>query len=172
MKLHFDSHWLRKKIARDPDGECEAGIPIRDSDQLHSFCKTSRAVRAPETKSAVLGVLIRQLRRRDQISREQLAQKARIDVDELRSLEENYTFIPRPRTFHQLATYFQVSPKALMNLSAAAVEQDRNLEKAAYQFAASSDDLSKLSQEERRSLNNFIKLLASYKRNPKANAKR
>lgn len=28
MKLHFTNEWLRRKIASDPDDECEAGRPL------------------------------------------------------------------------------------------------------------------------------------------------
>jgi hypothetical protein len=56
MRLHFTTDWLRMKIAEDTDIECEAGIPLLDASVLERF------VRAPERKSAVLNVLVHQLR--------------------------------------------------------------------------------------------------------------
>lgn len=37
MKLQFTNDWLRKQIEKDPDVDCEAGIPLRDTSPLERF---------------------------------------------------------------------------------------------------------------------------------------
>ena len=68
----------------------------------------------------------------------------------------------RPRTLHQLATYFKIPAQALVALSPAAARRDPELDQAAVRFATDSDDISKLSPDERKSLNEFVKFLSDY----------
>ncbi|OBQ94272.1 hypothetical protein A9K66_27885 [Mesorhizobium sp. AA23] len=105
--------------------------------------------------------LVHQLRRKDGLSIAQLAAKIRVDAAELEKVEKDPSYIPGPRTVHQLAEFIGVSARAVEQLTAASSAQNDNLTEAAHRFAASSDDLSKLSQAERRDLNDFVKVLAS-----------
>lgn len=51
---------------------------------------------------------------------------------------------------------------AVQSLTAEAIARNNNIAQAALKFAASSKDLSQLSNAERRGLNDFVKFLASY----------
>jgi transcriptional regulator with XRE-family HTH domain len=164
MKLLFTNDWLRNQIEKDADIECDAGIPLRDSAPIARFAHPEAApAAAPERKMAVLNVLVHQLRRRDGLSVAQLAERLRVDAEELASIERDPNYVPRPRTMHQLADYMKVSTQAVQSLTAEAIARNDNIAQAALKFAASSKDLSQLSSAERRGLNDFVKFLASYK---------
>lgn len=164
MKLRFTNEWLKQKIRRDGDVEVEAGIPLLDSSLIARFVRQSDGPRdaSKELSRKPLQVLIHQVRRRDGLSIAQFADKIRVDATEIASIETDPLFVPRPRTIHQLADYLKVPAPAVQSLTSDDVANDDGLREAATRFAASSDDLSTLSRAERRSLNDFVKALASY----------
>ncbi|TSE11192.1 helix-turn-helix transcriptional regulator [Mesorhizobium intechi] len=169
MKLHFTADWLRSHIEHDPDVDCDAGLPLRDAAPLERLMQersrhqatAGQPSAASEHKTVVLFKLVHQLRRKDGLSIAQLAAKIRVDAAELEKVEKDPCYVPGPRTVHQLAEFIGVSARAVEQLTAASSAQNDNLTEAAHRFAASSDDLSKLSQAERRDLNDFVKVLAS-----------
>lgn len=105
-----------------------------------------------------LGVMIQMLRRRDRLSYEQLASKAHIAVAELRQIENDPTFNPNPRTIFQLEQFFNLPSRALVVLSGA-VRVSKQVREEALRFAASSQNMSELSREEKKLLNEFVKFL-------------
>lgn len=166
MKLHFTHDWLRKHIDNDPDLECDAGFPVRDAEPLKRFvgAKPPRqeVPTAPEQKAAVvLYQVVRLLRQRDGLTREQLADKVRIDPKEVETIETQPDYVPRPRTVHQLAEYLGVPAKAIEQLTAAAQPKNDNIAQEISRFAASSDDLSQLSRAGKKVFNDFVKSLAA-----------
>lgn len=165
MKLHFTSEWLHSHIENDSDIECDAGFPLFGAAPIKQFVDAaSRAPdeAVPEQKKVVLFQLVRQLRRRDGLSRAQLADRIRIGTQEIEAIESEPEYVPKPRTVHQLAQYLGVPAKAVEQLTSAAQAQNDNLAEAAHRFAASSDDLSKLSKTEKKSLDDFVKILAAF----------
>ncbi len=80
---------------------------------------------------AVLNVLVHQLRRRDSLSVAQLAERLRVDVDELMSIERDPNYVPRPRTMHQLADYMKVSTQVVQSLTAETITRNDNITQAA-----------------------------------------
>ena len=104
----------------------------------------------------------RQLRRRDRLELARLSAEVRVPEQELREIEDGTVTALRPRTLHQLATFFKIPAQALVALSPAAVRRDPELDRAAVRFATDSDDISKLSADERKSLNDFVKFLSDY----------
>ena len=119
-----------------------------------------------QTYEALQAIAVRQLRRRDDMDVSRLAAELRVPEDELRAIEADQGFVPKPRTIHQIARYYKISARALLKLSPAAAERDPNLDEVAVRFAASSESLSKLSRDERKKLNEFIKVLSDYKEHP------
>ncbi len=127
MKMRITNNWLRRRIERDADLDTDAGLPITNVDVLKAFVpeKAPRAAPRPATAVAsmtsqpgvLLGRLLRQLRRRDNVDLPRLAAEVRVPESELRALEEGGGGAPRPRTIHQLATFFKISPRALLALS-------------------------------------------------------
>ncbi|WP_210191825.1 helix-turn-helix domain-containing protein [Rhizobium esperanzae] len=161
MEMLVSRDWLRRKIESDPDTDNDAGWPIEAVDNIGMFLPSelvSDVGNVVELKHA-FGVFIRQLRRRDQLSVEALAEKARVEAREIRLIELDPNYKPRPRTVHQLAEHFAMPPQALMKLSGATVTRDEALWEEAQKFAAKSDDLSKLTKQERQDLEGFVKFL-------------
>ncbi|NTG08852.1 helix-turn-helix domain-containing protein [Rhizobium rhizogenes] len=164
MTQRFSYEWLKQQILRDGNVEVEAGMPLMDSSPIRRFASpTDVQYEVPkDTPRKPLQMLIHQIRRRDGLSVVQFADKIRVDPAEITSIESDPQFTPRPRTIHQLADYLKVPAPAVQSLTPDAVANDDGLREAATRFAASSDDLSSLSKAERKSLNNFVKALASY----------
>jgi transcriptional regulator with XRE-family HTH domain len=168
--MRFTNEWLRRRIDRDADLDSDAGLPITKIEVLKAFLPEAPAMRAPAAatapkarqSAALLGHLLRQLRRRDKLELARLSAEVRVPEQELRSIEEGGATSLRPRTLHQLATFYKIPAQALLALSPAAARRDPDLDKAAVRFATDSDDLSKLSPDERKSLNEFVKYLSEY----------
>lgn len=161
MKLHFSRHWLRSKINSDPDVEVEA-------------CSALRAppAEAPEVVMGernvvqlrlALGVLVRQLRLREQLTVAELARKAQISEDELRNVEHDPHYTAKPYLLFQLSEFFDVPLTKLSQMAGATHAVNRSLYNDAVKYAARSDDLDSLTDEERRDLDAFVALLQSRK---------
>lgn len=183
MRLHFDNNWLRQRIEGDGDVEIEAAAPALLLSEIgffmHEGLVTMPAVasspstglsdgdnvvdlasrRAERDMHYAFGLYVQLKRKEKGLTRADLASRARIDEDELASIERDPHHIPRPRTVTQLASFFRDDVKKLMRLSGVIQGRDEVLEQAALKFAAMSDDLAQLDREERALLNEFVKLL-------------
>lgn len=157
MKLHFSRDWLRSKISSDPDVEVEA-------------CSALRALPAASPEVVIgernvvqlrlaLGVLVRQLRLREQLSVAELARKAQISENELRSIEHDPHYTAKPYMLFQLSEFFDVPLTKLSQMAGATHSVNRSLYNDAVRYAARSDDLDSLTDEELRDLNVFVTLL-------------
>ena len=163
MKLHVDYNWLRSRIESDPDVETDAGRAVRSSKNVMSAAESCDAAAfAAAHADSKLGLLIHQTRRLKQLTIAQLADQVRIDPEEVKTIEADPSYTPMPRTVHKIAKFVNVPPRSLLNLLPGAAANDVQLEKAVERFAASSDDLSKLSRSERRQLNDFVKFLVTW----------
>jgi transcriptional regulator with XRE-family HTH domain len=183
MKLHFNNDWLRQRIEEHGDVEIEAAAPELLLSELGFFMheglvKTPSPLGASAASSAdednvvdlasrrverdmhyAFGLYVQLKRKEKGLTRADLASHAKIDEEELRSIERDAHHIPRPRTVTQLASFFRDDVKKLMRLSGVIQGRDEALEQAALKFAAMSDDLARLDKEERALLNEFVKLL-------------
>lgn len=108
-----------------------------------------------------LGAFVRMLRRREQLTIDELARNARVDASELRRIELDPAFEPNPRTIFQLERYFDLAERSLVVLSGA-VHVDDDVREEALRFAASSERISELTKEERKHLNQFVKFLRKH----------
>jgi transcriptional regulator with XRE-family HTH domain len=158
MKMLITPDWLRKRIENDPDIEVEAGGPAALLESLGMFIPGDLAP-ADERLKVAFGVVVRQLRLREELTVAELCVRADVPEEQLRSIEHDPHFKPRPRTVYQLADYFSVSKRGMMKLSGATRAFSPEFKEAAYRFAAKSDDLSKLTDEERQILNDYVKFL-------------
>ncbi|WP_315731538.1 MULTISPECIES: helix-turn-helix transcriptional regulator [unclassified Bradyrhizobium] len=162
MEMLISPDWLRRKVELDPDVDTDAGPSMAVLESAGMFLP-AELVPADDAKVVNLimafGVLVRQLRRQRQWTIEELAKRARVDAEDLRLIERDPHNKPRPRVVHQLAVVFSMPERALMKLSGATVTRDEAFEEEAKRFAAKSDDMSKLSKEEQRALNDYVKYL-------------
>lgn len=163
MKLHFTNDWLQRKIAADPDVDIEAG-PAIDGDGGHLGLAHVDNAAPAESRTRVqlrvgLGVLVRKLRRRDGLSVAELARRADVSEDELRQVEHDPHYTARPHLIHQLSNYFSVPLVALSQMAGTTDQFDRVLYNETVRYAAYSDDLGTMSNEERLALDAFVATL-------------
>lgn len=125
-------------IARDPVSQGDTGVIPIDRDRL------------------AFGRLINLLRRRQQLSVEELAEKAGVDAAEVIRIEDDLHFVPDPRTVYQLAGTFGLPQQQLMQVAGLATAQDLKVREAAVRFAARSEPVAKLAREERSALDAFL----------------
>lgn len=164
MRMRVSREWLRRKIDEDPDVESDAGFPAALLEGLGMFIPGDLPEAEHEDESVVrlkaaFGVFVRQLRLRRELSVVELADRVRVEEEELRAIEHDPHWKPRPRTVHQLSRYFNMPEREMMKLSGATRTHDAEFQEAAYRFAAKSDDLSKLTDAEREALDEYIKYL-------------
>jgi len=165
MKLLVSREWLRNKILTDPDTEIDAGSALM---VLEALGVTVPVLAANEVVLAddrvvqmriALGALIRQLRFQQKLSVAALARNAIVAEDEIRSIEHDPHYAPKPRTLHQLAGHFHLPVRQLMAMSGATRAIDRAFYNEAVRFAARADDLGALNSEDTNVLYAFVKYM-------------
>lgn len=112
-----------------------------------------------------LSTLIQLLRRREGMSEEDLAKKARVDVEELRLIEVDRSYTPSPRTIYQLEQVFGLPTRTLVLLSGAKKRTNPDFTSEVMRFAANAKTMGKLNSSEMKLLNGFVNFLSSQKRN-------
>jgi transcriptional regulator with XRE-family HTH domain len=158
MKLLISNEWLRARIEADPDIDIEAGRSI--SDEFSPTDATAGDRNVVQLRIA-LGVLVRQLRMRDGLSLSELADRIEVSEDDLRAIEHDPHFTPRPRVIFQLSQYFKVPLSNLSQMAGVTQTISRNLYNEAVRYAARSDEVGVLTEEERRDLDAFVAALCS-----------
>ena len=160
MKMLISQERLWQKIENDPDLDVEAGLPIavfREADEPAELSEILQNEASVEPARAYLGAILREVRRRDGLTIEALAGRARVDVAQLRGLEQDPDFQPRPRTVHRLAELLSLPQAEVARLAGSIVVNDDNPALTdGYKFAAKSDDLSTLNAVDRAQLSAFV----------------
>lgn len=106
------------------------------------------------------GYFLEMLRRRDRLSREDLASKADIDLDEIVQMETNPHHEVSPRSLYQLERCFKLEENLLGRLSGAVTTIDREVQDNIVRYAAQAKHASHLNDEESRILNEVIIMLS------------
>lgn len=164
MKLLFSNEWLRRKFDTDPDDDPEAGPSLSDEpENIFGELEGENVVALGERNvvqmRVALGVLVRQLRLRDGLTVAELAERAQVSEEELRQVEHDPHYTARPRLIFQLSKYFDVALASLSQMSGTTYAVERKLYNDAIQYAAWSDDMSVLTQEQREALDAFVAML-------------
>ena len=103
--------------------------------------------------------VIRGLRRERGLTVEGLAKKLDLDRDEVVAMERNNGYRPSPLTLHKLSKFFGMPHERLGVLAGAVTEIPGEFREQASRFAAKSDSFTKLSREEKRILDDFVRFL-------------
>lgn len=165
MKLLFSNDWLRRKFDTDPDNDPEAGPSLSEEpaenllEELEGENVVALVERNVVQMRVALGVLVGQLRRREKLTMAELAERAQVPEDELRQVEHDPHYTARPRLIFQLSKYFNVSLVSLSQMSGTTHAVERKLYNDAVKYAAWSDDVSVLTQEQLETLNAFVAML-------------
>lgn len=159
MKLAITREWFERKARLEGDFEVAAGMLARDPSPEETATRS-----APETDLETrfaFGSLVEAMRRKGGLTMEKLAEKASVDVAEIRNIERDAHYRAEPRTVYQLASTFGLPNKALLQLSGNSAARDAGMHEHAMRFAArSGESVQNLSKEEKRALEEFIAYLA------------
>lgn len=158
MNISISREWIRKKAKEEEGFDIAAGRPNQTSDEsLRCFAGDD----SDAAEHLAFGALIEFLRRAQKLSALQLAEAAEIDVAEIIRIEVDVRFMPRPRTVHQLAKFFGLPEKRLLELSNLTTVHTPEIREAAVRFAANAKKVTELDRAEREALNEFVKVLSS-----------
>lgn len=154
MKMNQDKAWLLRKAEQEDNGFVSVGglisrLPGQEAEEV-----------SPPLRKRALGRFVELSRRSLQLTVEELARRADIDVAELLEIEEGNVALPEPRTVHKLSQVLRVAQDKLMILSGLAHPRDVRFDKAVVRFAARSEPMSVLSREEQEALQEFVEALA------------
>ncbi|MBK8908913.1 MAG: helix-turn-helix transcriptional regulator [Rhodospirillales bacterium] len=136
------------------DSEIGAGLLALDTNA------ESPAPHHGEEAQIAFGRFVRLMRRKKELSVEELAATADVDLGELVSIEDDAHHKPEPRTVYQLARAFDVPNTKLSQLAGLAIAKDVRFKQEAMRFAARSEPIEKLTPEENAALESFIMVLS------------
>jgi HTH-type transcriptional regulator, competence development regulator len=159
MKVMRMSDELFLKRAAEEDGCMISAVGLQP---LHAK-KAESGQQLGEPIRFAFSTLISYRRRALRMTMEDVAQKAKVELDELLEIEENLSYVPEVRTVHRLADLLKLPIPQLLVLSGNAKAATAELTEAAVRFAARSRAVEKLNPEQSNALNEFVKVLVEQK---------
>jgi transcriptional regulator with XRE-family HTH domain len=159
-KIALTKEWCMNASEREAHAEVGAGLLALESSP--EALAGSPQPDVDESRIA-FGRFVQLMRRKRGLTLEDLETKADIDLGELVSIEEGIPHVPEPRTIYQLAQFFKVPSKGLLQLSGLSKARDARFEHEAVRFAARSESVEKLTDEEAAALERFIAVLSEQK---------
>jgi len=111
------------------------------------------------TLQFVFQEVIRGLRKDKGLGIDKFAEKSGIDRADVIAIERNPGYKPSPLALHKLSKFYKIPQRKLAVLAGAIKEMPRAMEAEASRFAAQSESFSKLTNEERHTLDEFVKFL-------------
>jgi len=112
-----------------------------------------------ETMRFVFREVVRGLRREKGLKIDQLAKKSGIGCNDVIAMERDSGYRPTPLILHKLSKFYKVSQRKLAVLAGAIKDITPGMRAEASRFAAQSDSFSGLTDEERHTLDEFVKFL-------------
>lgn len=159
MKMNFSKEWFSENLEKEDKAVISAGA--RSCINAHAATAESKVVVNDEAPLLSAFAKLVCFRRRDKgLSVEKLAEQARIDLEELVSIEQKPGYTPDARTVCQLADVLRLPTDRLLELSGNVVIRDHRLVQEAVKFAASSKSMEKLNADEKRDLEEFVRKLS------------
>ena len=92
---------------------------------------------------------------------DKFAEKSGIDRGDVISMERHPGYKPSPLVIHKLSKFYNIPQGKLAVLAGAIKELPPEMEAEASRFAAQSESFSRLTEEERKTLDDFVKFLRS-----------
>lgn len=161
-ELRMSDEVFRKR-AEEENGCIVSAIGLEPLFAKQKEASQQAAEPAREPVRLAFSTLISYRRRALRLTIESLAEKAKVDVDELLQIEEDTGYVPEARTVHQLANQLKLPIPQLLVLSGNARSANTELTEAAVRFAARSRAVEKLNREQSDALNEFVKVLVEQK---------
>jgi len=104
-------------------------------------------------------MVLEDLRRAKGLTVDDLAQQSGIDRNEIINMERNNGYWPPPRTLHKLSQFYGIPTRRLAALVGIIQEVPTDIRESASRFAAQSESFAKLTGEEKKVLDEFVKFL-------------
>ncbi|MDQ3605493.1 MAG: helix-turn-helix domain-containing protein [Gemmatimonadota bacterium] len=105
--------------------------------------------------------VIAALRKRKGLTVDEFAAKLEIDREEIVAMERGDDYRPKPLTLYKLSRFHGIPQQQLAALAGAISEVNPGLQEQASRFAARSESFARLTMEEKRTLDEFVKFLKS-----------
>jgi transcriptional regulator with XRE-family HTH domain len=99
------------------------------------------------------------LRRKHNLTVEELAKRADIERTEIIAMERNSGYRPSPRTLHKLSQFYKIPERRLLVLAGALKDVPHEFRDEASRFAAQSESFATLTGEEKKALDEFMRFL-------------
>ena len=103
--------------------------------------------------------VLKGLRRERGLKIDQFSKKVDIAREDVVALERDTTYRPSPLILHKLSKFYNISNRKLAYLAGAVTDIPANIQEEASKFAAKSESFSNLTDEERKTLDEFVKFL-------------
>ncbi len=174
-ELRCDAGLSQKELA-DLIGTTQSVISRLEDDDYdgHSLTMLNRIAKAmnqkltvvltakePEvgTLQYVFRAVLKSMRRAKGLTVNQLAQRIEVDHNEIIAMERKEGYRPTPLTLEKLSRFYGISHKRLATLAGAFGESPPDIVESASRFAAQSESFVKLTIEEQKALDEFMKVL-------------
>jgi transcriptional regulator with XRE-family HTH domain len=159
MKIEISQDWCMRMAEMEAEEEIGAGQiaidPIFDGEKA--------AAETAEEAPIAFSRFVSLMRRSRGLTVEKLAEDADVEMVELVGIEEGVQQKPEVRTVYQLANYFGVGRANLMQVAGLTVPKDNRIVTEAVRFAARSEPVAALTDEERKALEAFVSVLSDRK---------
>jgi HTH-type transcriptional regulator, competence development regulator len=151
--MNTDPGWLKRMAEREDGDFVSVGGWVQALEAVETPAGAFRPTRSAFTR------LLQLARRERNLTVEEFAEQANIDLEELVSIEHDENYTPTPRTVYQLAQFLELPERKLLALAGLLVAKDPGFNDAAVRFAARSEPVQKLTQEEHKALEEFVSFL-------------
>jgi len=158
MTITFDREWCIAMSRREAGMDIGAGTLAIDP-ILHDEPVMAADNDGDDARLA-LGRFVSLMRRNQGLSIEGLADRAGVEIGDLLAIEKDPHHLPEVHTLYRLSLSFGVSQKKLMGLSGLTRARDVRYIGEAVRYAALSESISELNDEEAAALDGFIRLLS------------
>ena len=157
MRIEVTKDWCIRMAELEADEEIGVGLvavdPVFDGESLAQS----------EEPAVAFGRFVSLMRRNRGLSVEKLADEAEVDVVELLSIEEVAQYKPEVRTVYQLANFFELPRATLLQVAGLTLPKDSRIIEESVRFAARSEPVEALTNEERSALETFVSVLSEDK---------
>jgi transcriptional regulator with XRE-family HTH domain len=151
-------------ISRLEDADYEGhslSMLTRIAEALKQKLTVAMTARDPEAGGfrRAFHAFVKMLRRSRGLSVAELARRADIDPAEVAAMEQNCGYRPSPLVLHKLGKFYGIPERRLAEIAGAVRDVPGGIREKAARFAAQSDSFAKLTPEEQRLLDEFVKFL-------------